>query len=988
MKNNKYLKSTITSVICTLAAAAVMIVFQTVSNNSVEEKLTDKLLTEIPEQLDSETEERKDMILEHDNAFQRDLAALRYLLETGGAQKCIDEIKEKGVGTSFFITGKDGIVTNGTEDGCKGKRLIDLCPLSPEEYHLLIETDGDVNTAVRETENGGLVKVYATGYGNARLVMPVSLKGNYASVYSLDGLSGIFGFVDERLLIVPIDNISQKIIALKTETLELGGQSISVLNLDESVTRQPSSGRSKALGYGFRYRTVQYKSDILGDLTILSVCVDNNAVPVGPLAILLVTILLVTFLLQLYCLYIDDETGKLQMRVGGLRSFGRKGHVLDTEKARVLLPFSLVCIVIVTIAGFYLSTLNIIGNQCWTSRWNIGQVSESLGKINKTALDNFDAETEDMGAFLQVTASLLEDQQGTLLNCRDVSRLKRVKYDGGAERTVEICNPWLAGLAKVESASDISVFDDEGRLISTSGTQRSLGWSRGNAASAVIFDVIDGVSTISRFQDGEYLVVAVPFSLQNNGNSTDAMMVSRFSTSAIQNISTTEFIKNTFEAASQTGHCHYIMASASDEHRPIYASEALASYAGNIPAVAFTDDYVGFHKVHGTKYFVATKLVEGNRSNYFILSFAPVGEVYARRATGTVTTFVVTLLVMFILLAVLLVYSPGKAEELKEQSCREMKAREALSSVQLEKLEVEQKKKPSPSQKIQKVIGNIWKVILLMMTLVLIRGLVTSPTETLSGYLMSFAWQRGVNVFSITTMLIVIMSFSFLLFALTKLMSVLGRALNAGAETVCQLLVSLLRYAGYIVAAFVTLFMFGVDTTGVLASLGAFSVMVGMGAKNLITDILAGISIIMEKDYRVGDIVNIGGFCGKVSEIGIRTTKVEDIDGNVKIFFNSGVNGVINMTSKPSAVRLDVKLDSKHSFEQAEKEFALFFEKVKNKYPQIKGDCTYLGVQDSTSAFNVYRIAIPCDEIDRAPLRRSLIKEFSEFCKDENINKL
>ena len=321
-------------------------------------------------------------------------------------------------------------------------------------------------------------------------------------------------------------------------------------------------------------------------------------------------------------------------------------------------------------------------------------------------------------------------------------------------------------------------------------------------------------------------------------------------------------------------------------------------------------------------------------------------------------------------------------------SRREMNAKEALSSTQLEKFEVEQKKKPSPSQRIQKVIGYIWKVILLAMTLILVRGLVTGPTETLSGYLMSFGWQRGVNIFSITTMLIVIMSFSFLLFALTKLMSVLGNALNAGAETVCQLLVSLLRYAGYIIAAFVTLFMFGVDTTGVLASLGAFSVMVGMGAKNLITDILAGISIIMEKDYRVGDIVNIGGFCGKVSEIGIRTTKVEDIDGNVKIFFNSAVNGVINMTSKPSAVRLDIKLDSQHSFEQAEKEIALFFEKIKNKYPQIKGDCTYLGVQDSTSAFNVYRIAVPCDEIDRAPLRRSLIRDFSEFCKTENINKL
>ncbi|MCQ2152857.1 MAG: mechanosensitive ion channel family protein, partial [Bacteroidales bacterium] len=217
---------------------------------------------------------------------------------------------------------------------------------------------------------------------------------------------------------------------------------------------------------------------------------------------------------------------------------------------------------------------------------------------------------------------------------------------------------------------------------------------------------------------------------------------------------------------------------------------------------------------------------------------------------------------------------------------------------------------------------------------------------------------------------------------------VLKNAINAGAETVCQLIVSLLRYAGYITVVFVTLYMFGVDTTGVLASLGAFSVMVGLGAKNLITDILAGISIIMENDYRVGDIVNIGGFCGKVTNIGIRTTKVEDIDGNVKIFSNSGVSGVVNMTSRLSAARLELKISSQHSFEDVEKAFDKFFERIADKYPQIKGSCNFLGVQDATPAFNVFRISVPCDEIDRAPLRRVLIKEFSKFCAEENITKM
>ena len=75
-------------------------------------------------------------------------------------------------------------------------------------------------------------------------------------------------------------------------------------------------------------------------------------------------------------------------------------------------------------------------------------------------------------------------------------------------------------------------------------------------------------------------------------------------------------------------------------------------------------------------------------------------------------------------------------------------------------------------------------------------------------------------------------------------------------------------------------------------------------------------------------------------------------------------------------------------FDEAEKAFARFFERIMNKYPQIKGECRCLGVQESTSSFNVFRISIPCDEIDRAPLRRVLVKEFSLFCEEEKINKL
>ena len=989
MKNNKYFKAIITSLVCTAVAAVIMFAFQTANNNRVEDSLVDKLLVEIPAQLNSESQVREKLIQEYDRDFQVDLAAIRYLMDTDGQKRTFERINAAGVSAaSFFLVGKDGIILNGTDNSFTGHKITDVCPLSPDDYKLVMGGEGYVSTGLIRGADGTPIKVFAVPFEDARLVMPVVLKGKYASVYSLDDMGGLFGAMDERLFVTSIDNASLLFGPLKTEAADFSGQPISILNLDESVTYEPSAGHIEVMGYGYRYRTIQHKSDIFGDITILAAYTDEGAVPAGPLTVLLATTLLIIFLIQLYCNYIDEEPGKLQIRAGGLKPFGKKGCAVDTEKARILLPFALVCIVIVTVAGFYLNSLNMIGNHIWTSQWNIGQVSENLSKLDRKLSDNFDAEAEDVAAFLQITASVLEDHQSDLLDCRESSRLKEVEDNNGAVRLVEIRNPWLAGLAQVQSAKDISVFDKKGRLVTTSGTQTNLGFSRDDEATASLFNVIDGVSSSEQIAAEDNFIICAPISLRRAGKVSDAMLVVRYNFNLSQQNSILESIRSTFDAASESGHYHYYMTSADEGHKIVYSSKVLGNVAANLSDAAYKDGYLGFYKAGNTRYCVATKQVSGNKNDYFIMSFAPLEDVYLGRGTSSIATFAVTLLIVLAFLGILLIYGPVKVAKLKDAAHKEMEERKSMTAIQLERMNVEIKKTPTSSQRILGVMRKIWIVILAFISLSLITGLSTGPSETLSGYLMSFLWQKGINIFSLTTMIVITLSFAFGMFILTKVMSVLKSALNAGAETVCQLLVSLLRYAGYISVVFVTLYMFGVDTTGVLASLGAFSVMVGLGAKNLITDILAGVSIIMEKDYKVGDIVSIGGFCGKVTNIGIRTTKVEDIDGNVKIFYNSGVSGVINMTSRLSAVRMDVKLSSQHTFDEAENAFGRFFERITNKYPQIKGECHFLGVQDAAPTFNVFRISIPCDEIDRAPLRRVLIKEFSLFCEEEKISKL
>ena len=69
------------------------------------------------------------------------------------------------------------------------------------------------------------------------------------------------------------------------------------------------------------------------------------------------------------------------------------------------------------------------------------------------------------------------------------------------------------------------------------------------------------------------------------------------------------------------------------------------------------------------------------------------------------------------------------------------------------------------------------------------------------------------------------------------------------------------------------------------------------------SDILSGLFIIFEGEFRVGDIIMVGDWRGTVVEIGVRTTKIEDGAQNIKVIRNSNVSDVINMTKRDPPTR-------------------------------------------------------------------------------------
>lgn len=117
-------------------------------------------------------------------------------------------------------------------------------------------------------------------------------------------------------------------------------------------------------------------------------------------------------------------------------------------------------------------------------------------------------------------------------------------------------------------------------------------------------------------------------------------------------------------------------------------------------------------------------------------------------------------------------------------------------------------------------------------------------------------------------------------------------------DTLISLFVVLLKIIIFVVMAlmiFKQLFPH-ISLTPILASAGLVGVIVGFGAQAMVKDFLAGIFIIAENQYRVGDVVDIDGAGGTVESVSLRSTVLRDVDGNVHYLSNGNIMHTINKT--------------------------------------------------------------------------------------------
>ncbi|MCC9882215.1 mechanosensitive ion channel family protein, partial [Streptococcus agalactiae] len=100
----------------------------------------------------------------------------------------------------------------------------------------------------------------------------------------------------------------------------------------------------------------------------------------------------------------------------------------------------------------------------------------------------------------------------------------------------------------------------------------------------------------------------------------------------------------------------------------------------------------------------------------------------------------------------------------------------------------------------------------------------------------------------------------------------------------------------------------GVPISSLLAGAGIAGVAIGLGAQGFLSDVVNGFFILLENQFDVGDIINVGTVSGTVTNVGIRTTQIHDFDGTLHFIPNRNITIVSNKSRSNMRAQIDIPL--------------------------------------------------------------------------------
>lgn len=197
-------------------------------------------------------------------------------------------------------------------------------------------------------------------------------------------------------------------------------------------------------------------------------------------------------------------------------------------------------------------------------------------------------------------------------------------------------------------------------------------------------------------------------------------------------------------------------------------------------------------------------------------------------------------------------------------------------------------------------------------------------------------------------------------------------------NTTLSLINNCLKYIIIFLTILVILNSFGINVSSILAGLGIVAAVLTLAFQDLAKDFIAGISIVMEDQFEIGDNVMINGFRGDVIEMGLKTTRIKDYKGAVQIISNHMITEVTNYSLNPSLAEVTISVDSDNNLDKVEKIIRKTMDTIDKTYDFLKGNTELWGVEMVDQNAVTYKLVVKTKTGKDFDVQRKMRKDLQD----------
>lgn len=711
-----------------------------------------------------------------------------------------------------------------------------------------------------------------------------------------------------------------------------------------------------------------------------------RVITVGVILFVFFAVMISVALYGVFVMRKDAETQTEEKKDRILSNYGYNETV--GKKALIL---SAVGMIVILGVAFYMQTLFALSSQSITNQERLEQISNTISQN-----DEFEKQLKDQYKDWYLTKCRTADY---IIESNESLATKDKLYE----------------LKDVLQIASIYIFDGDGNMTASSTPQKTYSLSNDESDSSYDFRMLLSGRADELVQDlstdditGEarqYIGVTT----HDESGFADGIVQIAVRPQRLESLLESYKIENVLDSV-KVGAEGFAFAVSKADGTIAYAPNSMlvgkAATDAGLTEEQIKDGFSDYITLDGTTYYANCKEI----NDYYIFVAGTEGELMGERTSLTTTAGIdalICFIIMFVILTFTKISKPEEAEAKVGATAGEDLNDEALESPEDQRnievtLDDGRTKRSesavsrwlrrsfswdekSPEQKLSTILKWLGGILAFVIFVAICFQDKLFAKGTVFAYILGGTWEHGWNIFAITAAIMYACAAITVAAIIKWILSLLSQVLGARGETVCRLLSSIVEYGMIFVMLFWCLGVLGVDTTTLLAGAGIITLAISFGAQDLIEDIISGLFIIFEGEFRVGDVIEVDGTTGTVMDVGIRTTKIRDGNDDVLVVRNSNISNVINKTKMNSYAMADIALPIATSLTDVENVLIKELPNVHERVPSIVEGPYYKGVVAIDADSMTIRVLATCKEKDRVTLQRNLLREMQLLLYRNNI---